>query len=193
MITSSSTVIASSLAVMVEENRDSLEPAGGEEDGEQTCSSKVPKLPGYGLLGFPGLYHPPQLPSLLAAHGCTFLPAPAWPKNILTVCIDQKVSEVGLISLFFPLLLALTLLSSEQFCRATYKSRVKKTPHGINHKLQWWQGIPVCEHNTTWLWSWAAPWQDVRLDVTLDVRLLLPQISPAHSTEMSLLLRIMEG
>lgn len=34
----------------------------------------------------------------------------------------------------------------------------------------------VCEHNTTWIWSWAAPQQDVRL--------LLPQISPAHSRDV---------
>lgn len=49
MITSSSTVIASSLAVMVEENRDSLEPVGRKGGwGSKTAAARPPNSQGVG-------------------------------------------------------------------------------------------------------------------------------------------------
>lgn len=49
----------------------------------------------------------PTAPITAGSSGLHLPSAPAWPENILTVCIDQEVSEAGLY-LFFSLLLALT-------------------------------------------------------------------------------------
>lgn len=51
--------------------------------GEQTCSSKAPKLPGCGLLEFPGLCHPHGIPQegkeAALARGSSHLPCPTAP------------------------------------------------------------------------------------------------------------------
>ena len=156
MITSSSTVIASSLAVMVEENRDSLEPTGRRgRQGSKAAAARLaectaPHVPGAGVTHAPGLPSPPRHPSAgvkglllpqrppachrppLATLCCGMaasVPQAARPSNSLsglTCCVDQASEANLILSSFFSPFIFAGRLTSKPLCRAACKPRCSR-------------------------------------------------------------------